>query len=537
VKKREKRRKFGLTWRYSPARRVIQVLSLSLFLYLFFYIAWPYAKVFSETTFSDKEWLPVEFFLWIDPLVGLATSIATRYWSVALFGMGGIFLACLLFPRGFCGYICPLGTLIDGFDWLIGRHLKRLHLRRPGGWAHLRYFLLTAVIIAAFGGVLLAGYMAAIPVLTRGLLFTGGRLQLGLMKNWSFVRPAHWTLYLSIGLFAMVFLIGLMGKRFWCSYLCPSGATFSLFNVFRLRERKVEDTCINCGKCAKFCSFNAIKEDFTTRTMNCTFCQTCGASCPTNSIKFAWRWDNNNLKEASSPPVVERGVSRRGFILSAAVGVVTATAIRSGLADAFHPKRELLRPPGSVPESRFLDLCIRCGECMKVCPGPVLHPAGLEAGLEAMWTPIVVPIQAGCHQDCNFCTQICPTGAIRKLSINEKRKTHIGLAVINTETCLPHSGQRDCRVCFEECKSAGYNAIKMREIEINIGDIAPEGLSEQEFEWLKMRLEMSRIEAPFVDPEACVGCGLCEYRCHAAYVKREKIFSKSAIAVQSISRV
>ncbi len=532
----KKRRKFGLTWRYSPVRRILQALFLSLFLYLFFYVAWPYAKVFSETTFSDKEWLPVEFFLWIDPLVGIATSIAARFLSIALLGAGGIFLVCLMFPRGFCSYVCPMGTLIDGFDWLIGRRITRFHPRRSGGWVYLKYFLLVATLTASLCGVLLAGYVSAIPVLTRGLLFTGGRLQLGLMKSWSMVGPAHWTLYLSLGLFAMVFLVGLLGKRFWCRYLCPSGAMFSLFNVFRLRERKVEDSCINCGKCAEFCPFDAIKEDFTTRAMNCTFCQTCGGACPTHSIKFVWRWDNDNLKEVSSPPIVERGVSRRGFILSAAVGVATATGIRTGLADAFRPKLNPLRPPGSVPESQFLDLCIRCGECIKVCPGPVLHPAGLEAGLEAIWTPVAVPVRAGCHQDCNFCTQVCPTGAIRPLSINEKRKTYMGLAVVNTVTCLPHSGERDCRICFEECRAAGYNAIKMQPIELDIGDIAPEGLSEMEFEWLKTRLEMSRIEAPFIDRDACVGCGLCEYRCHAVYVKREKIFSKSAIVVQNMLR-
>ncbi|MGB2819947.1 MAG: 4Fe-4S dicluster domain-containing protein, partial [Phycisphaerae bacterium] len=184
-----------------------------------------------------------------------------------------------------------------------------------------------------------------------------------------------------------------------------------------------------------------------------------------------------------------------------------------------------IRPPGSVPEERFLDLCVRCGQCIQVCPGPVLQAAGLEAGLEGLWTPIVVPSHAGCHPDCNFCTQVCPTRAIRPLSIAEKKRTRIGLAKVDAAVCLAHTGQRDCRLCHEECKAAGYDAIEMRYVPLEIGEI-PEGtFSEQELE------EMSRIKAPFVKPEACVGCGLCEFRCHTALVLNEKALPRSAVVV------
>ena len=127
-------------------------------------------------------------------------------------------------------------------------------------------------------------------------------------------------------------------------------------------------------------------------------------------------------------------------MVSGVAGMGAALGMRTGLADASVPKTRPLRPPGSVPEAEFLDLCIRCGECFKVCPGPVLHPAGLESGWEALWTPVVVPSHAGCHQDCNFCTQVCPTHAIRPLSLQEKRKTSIGLAVINTEDVFAPCG-------------------------------------------------------------------------------------------------
>ena len=517
--------KIGPTWRCSPVRRVTQVLCLVPFAYLFFHVAWPYAAVFTGSVLEDKEWLPVEVFLWLDPLVGLTTAVATRHWNIALFGMGGVLLVCFLFPRGFCGYICPLGTLLDGFDGLVGRRITRFRVRRRGGWVHLKYYLLTIVLIAALSGVLLSGYLAAIPVLTRGLLFTGGRLQLGLMKSWSQVGPASWSVYLSLLLFAAVFLLGLFGRRFWCRYVCPSGAVFSVFNLLRIGEREVEATCIRCGKCLEVCPFDAIQEDYTTRTRDCTFCQTCGGACPAHAIKFVTRWNRDKLKEPNVPSADARPLSRRGLIVSGIAGVGAAMATRAGSVGTSLPRTRPLRPPGSVPEPEFLDLCIRCGECLKVCPGPVLLPAGLEYGVEALWTPVVVPSHAGCHQDCNFCTQVCPTQAIRPLSLPEKRRTAIGVAVINTKTCLAHAGQQDCRLCFEECRAAGYHAIQMRQVKLELGDIPPGVFSEAELE------AMGSIEGPFVDSDACTGCGLCEYRCHTTYTKQEQVLPESAIRV------
>jgi NAD-dependent dihydropyrimidine dehydrogenase PreA subunit len=188
----------------------------------------------------------------------------------------------------------------------------------------------------------------------------------------------------------------------------------------------------------------------------------------------------------------------------------------------------LLRPPGSVAEAKFLDLCVRCGECFKGCPGSALQPAGLEAPLEALWTPVLTPTQAGCHPDCTFCTQACPTGAIKPLTLGEKRKFKVGLAIINPQLCLPHRGERDCQLCYDECEAAGYHAIAMREIKLKVGDVPAGALSPGDME------EMARIKAPFVLSAACVGCGLCEYRCHAAAHRQQKLLPRRAIVVASL---
>lgn len=526
--------KLGPTWRSSPFRRVVQVLCLALFVHAFFYVCWPYASRFTPTLLADRQWHPAELFLLIDPLVGVSTMLAgklanwaTLWWTV------GILAFCMLVPRAFCGWFCPLGTLIDGFDWLIGRHFHRWHLKSTGWWVHIKYYLLAGVLLTSVFGFLTSGFVAAIPVLTRGALFSGGRLQLGWFRGFSSLPAVGWTFWFSLGLFAGVFALGLMGKRFWCRYVCPSGALLSVFNVFRVGERKVESSCINCNKCIEICPFDAILEDFTTRTADCTYCQTCGGVCPTDAIKFVSRWNTIELKVENDPPVKPRPLSRRGFV-SAAVLSASAAALSTVAASTASAARKTgslpLRPPGSVPEEDFLNLCIRCGECFKVCPGPVLQPDGLGNGFESLWTPVAVPTSAGCHQDCNFCTQVCPTGAIQPLDLLVKRQTHMGLARVNTETCLPFrdDDRQPCDLCYVECEQAGYSAIRIEQLPIVLDPPPPEGMfSQDEID------AMSRIGVPVVDAEKCVGCGICEYRCHEKYVVQLVELAASAIVVSA----
>ncbi len=158
----------------------------------------------------------------------------------------------------------------------------------------------------------------------------------------------------------------------------------------------------------------------------------------------------------------------------------------------------------------------------------MLQPSQLANGLNALWTPVAVPAHAGCHQDCNFCTQVCPTGVIRSLTLEQKRRTRMGLAVIHARTCLPHAGRQDCQLCFEECEAAGYHAIQMRTIQLPMGEVSEGTFSQLELE------DMSRISAPFIDPAVCVGCGLCEYRCHSVNVRQQRLLDQSAVQTRPV---
>jgi ferredoxin len=199
------------------------------------------------------------------------------------------------------------------------------------------------------------------------------------------------------------------------------------------------------------------------------------------------------------------------------VGVVTGGLAAAGVRTSQAGQAELLvRPPGAMPEEVFLRLCLRCGQCLRVCPGNVLQPAGLDQGLNQLWTPWANTDWAGCEPTCNNCGQVCPTGAIRALALEEKKKTRMGLAEIDEGLCLQCQGGHDCEItgrdgnptliCRDACDRAGYEAIET---------------------------ESDTNPAPSVLPEQCVGCGLCQAKCFRINVVEKKLLPKSAIQVQA----
>ncbi|MBN2180638.1 MAG: 4Fe-4S binding protein [Sedimentisphaerales bacterium] len=511
-------KRLGPTWLSTPGRRCIQTFCLILFLVLFFFFSRPY--VYDDGTEEIPQIPDVEIFLLLDPLVSISAALASRalVWSLAAAGV--VLLIGIVIPRWFCGYVCPMGTLIDLFDWGVGRHISRFRLRRRGWWVNLRFYFLLFTLIAAACGVSLSGFLAAIPVVTRGMLYIFSPLRTGLTKGWDFVPQMNAGQYISIFLFLGVPALGLLRPRFWCAYLCPSGALFSLAGAMRLRRRKVEATCIKCGRCLDVCPFDAIGPDFSGYFINCAICRTCKGVCPKQSIKFVGRRNQINLKPPTRQSAVSTSVSRRRFLIGT-IGVVGAgtvagaalTAERRSYAESYP-----VRPPGSLPESKFRRQCVRCGECINICPSNVLQPAGFELGIDGLWTPKVVADRSGCLSFCNNCGRVCPTGAIRELSLEEKRAARIGLAVVNKNTCLPYARRDNCGLCVGECASAGYNAIEF----VRIGGITDEsGAPVQDSGYL----------APVVLEDKCVGCGLCRARCYAANVKEKKLLGESAIDI------
>jgi ferredoxin len=505
--------RLGPSWKASPLRRSIQTLCFVTWLILFVYVCWPYGVKDCAQAFAAKERIDAETFLLLDPLVSLSAAIAARLWVGSLSVAALVLGVCLFIPRGFCAYLCPLGTLLDLFDWAIGRRLAAVSGNVHNEWTHSRYWLLVMVLLAALFGVTLSGWVAAIPIFTRTMVTLLNPAQTGILKGWYLVPEFNLGHTLSIGLFLLILAASLLERRFWCTYLCPTGALFSLASLLRLYERKVETTCVKCGKCQDRCDFGAIQSNYSTHQLNCSSCRSCQGVCPAKAIRFAGRWSDHH----AIAPIPALIPSRRHVL----TGLGSVAALGAGVPRIIGkstPYEPVVRAPGSVPEATFLQLCVRCGQCIKVCPNNVLQPLGFEHGLNGLWTPEVVADWSGCEPSCNNCGQVCPTGAIRALDIAEKRAARMALAVVDTHTCLPYAGTGPCQFCVDECKTAGYDAIEFiraGSVLDQNGEVVPD----------------SGLLAPVVRADKCVGCGLCQMRCRSMNVKDTHLLTESAIRI------
>jgi polyferredoxin len=536
--------RFQEFFRLSNIRRIVQLLLFLLFLILLI-----------QTVYPLKSWLPADFFLRLDPLTAIGTilssrsveTLLTKFLSAIVIVVLTIFLG-----RFFCNWICPLGTTIDFADRVIRG--KSIRVRKPK-LAHtpqlrnLKYYILGGFLVAALLSLQVAWLMDPIPIATRSYAIMvysyfsyvanallGPLWQMPIVNKvsepiYGFLRdnvflPNSELGYQSITMLHHIAFIAFMGilalsllyPRFWCRDLCPLGALFGLLSkVSFLRWVVDKEKCVECNKCYHECKTNAILEKGDGYLVQeCVDCFNCQDVCPTDAIKFAFQSPFTSLQPTPkpsthpSPSIGGEGgeggkrekqytpgldLSKRRFIQAAALGAVAVPLLKLKPSDRAYPPF-LIRPPGSLPEDRFLDKCIRCAECMKVCPTNALHPTLFEAGVEGIGTPKLVPKMGYCDYECNACGQVCPTGAIKKLTLAEKKKLKIGTAYFNKNKCYPWNENLNCLVCEEHCPTP-EKSIKFWEVEV----------LEQKTNKTVM------VKRPYVVTETCIGCGICENKC------------------------
>lgn len=184
-------------------------------------------------------------------------------------------------------------------------------------------------------------------------------------------------------------------------------------------------------------------------------------------------------------PAPARGpaMDRRSF-LAIGGGAAAGAAMRWLTPPGVRPAQEFIRPPGAAPEDSFKALCARCGNCLRTCPQRIIHAAGGETGWDGWLTPVVRFEPGYCDEHCRVCSQVCPTAALRPLSLEEKQRTAIGVARVNRKTCIAWEYGAYCMVCDEHCP---YNAIQSR--------------------------RHRGVACPVVDENLCRGCGMCQTVC------------------------
>lgn len=328
-------------------------------------------------------------------------------------------------------------------------------------------------------------------------------------------EPTYVDTLLILGFVLTLLIVNRHHRRWWCKYICPLGALLRISFFVNPIKRRIAAGCTACTLCEVECHFSG--DDI----CDCIYCMECIETCPKNTLtflpvkslaklepsKFHEKTGVKNAKHAESDKARRKldekirvvntlrpSINRRAFL-----GSVIAGAVVYPFLELFNQKVKLpldfIRPPGVTDEQKFIDLCIKCGQCLKVCITNGLQPALFEAGLDGLWTPRLVSRIGCCEFECNMCSQVCPTGAIPPLSLDEKKIAVLGTAYIITDMCIPYVTEKECIVCEEHCP-VSPKAIELDDVYLERSGVSP-----------------NVSKRPRVVQDECTGCGICEYVC------------------------
>ena len=417
-----------------------------------------------------------------------------------------IIFATLLFGRIYCSVVCPLGIMQDFFSWLGGKAKKnRFSYAKENKWLRYGFFAVFAILlIIGFAPVttLFAPYSAYGRIVNS--LF---KPLYDLLNNWlagmdaandryNFTEVQIWTRSVTTFVIAILTLLILAflawrKGRLYCNTICPVGTFLSFISRFSLlRVRFDKDKCKNCGMCEKNCKAQAI--DFKEGTVDysrCVVCGDCLGKCKFDALHYTTK------KDKAAPKPVD--TERRAFLAATAMAGTTAALAQTqmkvdgGLAvieDKKTPKRQTpITPPGSVSVRHMQKNCTACQLCVSNCPNNVLRPS---TDLMHFMQPVMSFERGYCRPECTRCSEVCPTGAIKTITREEKTMQHVGHAVWIKENCVVLTDGVSCGNCERHCPT---KAIQMVDYE------GPN----------------SMVKVPAVDENRCIGCGACENLCPA----------------------
>ncbi len=405
---------------------------------------------------------------WLAKIQFLPAVLALNFIVVA-----ALLVLTLLFGRIYCSVICPLGIMQDIYSWLGGKFKKnRFSYVKEHKW--LRYTVLVLFIVCLIIGFAPVTTLLA-PYSTYGRIVTSFYL-----RNVT-VSVIAWVMMLVLGVLA--FLYG----RAYCNSICPVGTFLSFFSRFSLlRVRINEDNCKHCGLCEKNCKARAIDAKAgTVDYSRCVVCGDCLAQCKFDALHYS----------TSKPAPAAPDQGRRSFLVGAALATGTAALAQAqmkvdgGLAvitDKEAPKRTTpLTPPGSISARHMQQHCTACQLCVSACPNHVLRPS---TELSSFMQPTLSFEVGYCRPECTRCSQVCPTGAIKPITKEEKTAIHVGHAVWVKDNCVVLTDGVSCGNCARHCPAG---AIQMVEYQHN----------------------GQTVMIPAVNESRCIGCGACENLC------------------------
>lgn len=422
-----------------------------------------------------------------------------------------LILLTLLFGRVYCSVICPLGVMQDIFAWF-GRKSKKNRYTYSPAKSVLRYTVLGIFVVALIAGVgsvvaLLAPY-SSYGRIAQNLLAPfwawGNNLFAYIAEradSYAFYEKEVWLKSLPTFIIALVTVVCLAilawrNGRTYCNTICPVGTVLGFFSRFSWMKPVIDtDKCVNCGLCGRNCKAACIDtKNHTIDYSRCVSCMDCLEKCHTHAIRYG------RMKKAEpvTPENKTVDTSRRTFLTG--VGVLAATAavqaqektVDGGLAaitDKKIPDRATpIVPPGAQSLRHMAQHCTGCQLCVSVCPNDVLRPS---TKLTTLMQPEASYERGYCRPECVKCSEVCPAGAILKITPADKSAIQIGHAVWVKDNCVPLTDGVECGNCARHCPTGAITMVA----------------SDPEDPY------SPKISA--VNTELCIGCGACENLCPA----------------------
>lgn len=425
----------------------------------------------------------------------------------------------LLFGRVYCSVICPLGVMQDVVSWLSGRRKKkRYRFAYSPAVSWLRYGVLAVFAVALIAGIgslvaLLAPYSAYGRIAQNLLapLWGWGNNVLAYLAeragSYAFYETEVWIKSLPVFIiaavsFVVIAVLAWRGGRTYCNTICPVGTVLGFLARYAwLRPVIDTEKCNGCTLCSRRCKASCIdakahRIDYS----RCVACMDCIGTCRQGAIRYAHPAKKTVEAADSARRVTGEQVdnARRTFLTATAMLTATAAVraqekkVDGGLAvilDKKIPNRATpIVPPGAQGLRNMASHCTGCQLCVSVCPNGVLRPS---TRLDTLMQPESSYERGYCRPECTKCSEVCPAGAILKITPADKSAIQVGHAVWIKENCVPLTDVVDCGNCARHCPTG---AIQIVHSDTDDPD-SP--------------------KIPVVNVERCIGCGACENLCPA----------------------
>ncbi len=444
--------------------------------------------------------------------------------TISAAGFVFILLLTFLYGRVYCSTICPLGILQDFISRISRKINKKKQYRKLKDYKWIKFLILSFTVISFFSGSLTLITLLD-PFSNFGRIFNNLFKPLLILLNNSlavsfekfdlfFLYPVELknisiaAVIISGLVFLLIILLSYKNGRLFCNTICPVGTFLGLISKLSIYKIHIDDDiCNSCNLCTKVCKSGCIDKvnkevDFS----RCVSCYNCFNVCPTGGITF-----KNSLSSKTKYSNVKFDNGRRELISKTFLYLIGLSGFSLAQVKII-PKEEnkvpvikksYSSPPGSKDIEHFTSSCTGCHLCISSCPTQVLQPSLFEYGVLGILQPYMDYKTGFCNFECKVCTDICPSGAILPLTLENKKLTQIGKVKFIKENCIVEIEKTECGACSEHCPT---KAVKM--------------------------IPYNNLHLPEVKEEYCIGCGACEFACptkpyKAIYVEGNPIHIKA----------